>query len=173
MPDFGVSLNGSDRKVILRFAEFPVAAHDRLLAALRNIEARLEAAVLASLPADKSGNLRSMVGGRVYDHGNRIAAVVGVRVKDAASPAQAARKALTLEFGNRGNAITMKAHRMRLDHVWANAITPKMVDVGSYSRTPTIAAMNFLRGPAAAIRPQAIAEMQAAVAAAQKDVAAS
>ena len=169
---FGVDIGG-DTRVVLRFERFPSLAHDRLLAALKNIEQRLEAAVLASLPADKSGNLRSMVGGRVYDHGNRIAAVVGVRVKDAASPAQAARKALTLEFGNRGNAITMKAHRMRLDHAWANAITPKMVDVGSYSRTPTIAAMNFLRGPAAAIRPEAIAEMQAAVAAAQKDVAAS
>ncbi len=172
MSDFGVSLSGSERKVILRFAEFPSFAHDRLLIALTNIEQRLEAAVLAAAPQGATSTLSRLIGGRVYDHGTRIAAVVGVRVKDAADPRAAARKAAALEYGSRGTPIRVRAHSMSLDHFWNRAVSKRSEIVKGYSRTPKIAAVRFLRDPAQALRESAIAEMRAAVASAAQDTVA-
>ncbi len=169
MPDFGVVIDGSDRRIILRFAEFPVYAHDRLYAALVKIEQRLEAAILAQAPVGQSGALRNMIGGRVYDHQNRIAAVVGVRVKDAENPQAAARKAAALEYGSRGRPVTVRAHDMGLDHFWSRLVEPRTEVVAAYSRVPAISPQMFLRGPAMALREEAITEMRAAVAAAVRD----
>nr|WP_294549967.1 hypothetical protein [uncultured Rhodopila sp.] len=147
-----------DRKAILRFEEFPKAAHDRLFEALTDIEQQLEAAVIASEPT-KSGALRSLTGGRVYDHANRIAAVVGVRVQTG----NEARKAAALEYGSRGVAITVEAHFMTLDHIWRRAISPIAVDLPEYMRRPMITPHAFLKGPIDAVRGIAIAQMQAAI----------
>ena len=110
MTDFAIELT-DERRAVLRFETFPAFAHDRLLAALQNIEARLEAAVIADEPQQK-GKLRSLTGGRVYDHGNRIAAVVGVRAPDQ----NEARKAAALEYGSH-QALKLRAHAAKLAHL--------------------------------------------------------
>jgi hypothetical protein len=163
MTTIGIELTG-ERAAILRFEQFPKFAHDRLFAALQNIEQRLEAAVLAAEP-EKTGQLKSITGGRVYDHDNRIAAVVGVRTQDG----NIARKAGALEYGSRHESLMVRAHTAKLSHLWGRAISPISVEVGAHSRTPNIDAFRFLRGPLDAIRSTAIAELQAALDAATKD----
>lgn len=166
MTQFALEISG-DRSAALRFEQFPAFAHDRLLGALQSIEQRLEAAVLASEPT-RSGALRGLTGGRVYDHGNRIAAVVGVR----AQTADEARKAAALEYGSRKQAITVRAHEARLAHIWKRAIAEINVSVPSYERTPDIAAVRFLRSPIQAIRDEALAELRAALDQAVEDASA-
>ena len=155
--DFGLDLQGSDAKVILRFQQFPRDVHDRLLLAMRSIEQRLEVAVVAGEPA-RTGALRQLTGGRVYDHDTRIAAVVGVR---ATSPNEA-KKAAALEYGS-SKPLTVRAHEASLAHVYSRAIAPITVQIGAHARTPNIDPFRFLRGPPQAIRSQAIADMRAAV----------
>ena len=150
---FGIELTG-DRRATLRFDQFPTFAHDRLLAALQRIEQRLEAAVRAQVPV-KTGKLQSLVGGHVYDHVNRIAAVVGIVDKTQ----QGARKAAALEFGSRGVSIAM--HRVTSTaSLLARANRPLKSE---WRRTPTLQPHRFLRGPLDAIRGSAIAEMRAAI----------
>lgn len=161
--DIGVQITGQ-RFGLLQFEKFPDFAHDRLLACMQDIERRLEDAVHAAEPS-RSGLLKLLTGGRVYDHGDRIAAVVGVRADD---PNQA-KKAAALEYGSRGTPIAIAAHQMRLSHFWAMEVAARQVEVPGYSRTPTLAADNFLRGPLAAIQAGAFSEMQAAIAAAVAD----
>lgn len=162
--DLGLELTG-DRAATLRFDRFPDAVHDRLLSALERIEKRLEAAVLADAP-QRSGRLRNLIGGRVYDHGNRIAAVVGVNDKTESG----SRKAAALEYGSTKKALDVRSHQARLDHFWANIVTPRMVLVRLHARIPNIAPQRYLRGPIGRIRPGAIAELRAALDGAVKDV---
>jgi hypothetical protein len=152
--DFGITVDPeSERKIILRFQKFPQAVHDRLLATLWSIERRLASAVIAAEPVDK-GQLREMTGGRVYDHDTRIAAVVGVRAPD--------KKAASLEYGaHRPHAV--KTHMMRLDHFWALAVSPRMVEVPTFQRTPNIVEQRFLRNSVRAIAATAVEEMRQAV----------
>ena len=162
MVDFGITLTG-DTSTILRFEQFPQAVHARLLATLNSIEQRLEAAVVAAEPV-KQGQLVALTGGRVYDHGDRIAAVVGVRTKDQDS----ALKAMALEYGSH-KALMVRAHEAKLTHLWGRAISPMMVQVAQHSRVPNIDPRRFLRDPAAAIRAEAIAEMRASLDQAVRD----
>ena len=157
---FAVDIAG-DTRAVLRFDRFPAVLHDRLLATLTSLERRLEAAVLAAEP-ERSGELKSLTGGRVYDHGDRIAAVVGVRTKSQSK----ARKAAALEYGSRGVAVAEIGHKMRLDHAWLHARIGAPVDVKAISRTPTLRAMNFLRGPIKSLQQSALSEMRAAIEAA-------
>jgi hypothetical protein len=166
MVEFGLAISG-DRTATLRFATFPDVAHDRLLAAMQDIEQRLEAAVKGAEPT-RSGALQGLTGGRVYDHGDRIAAVVGVRAPSAGE----ARKAAALEYGSTGKAMAVRAHQMSLDHIWSRAIAAISVAVPNYNRTPNIAARSFLRGPIEAMRDEALAELQAALTEAVTDASA-
>lgn len=160
---FGLELTG-DREATLRFEKFPAFAHDRLLTAMQSIEQRMEAAIIAAEP-DKTGALKAMTGGRVYDHGDRIAAVVGVRAMTQAE----ALKAAALEYGSRGGQIEVKAHFMTLSHIYSRAVAAMSVDVPDYTRTPMITADRFLRGPMEALRPEIMAELQAAMDQATQD----
>ena len=153
-----------DRAAGLRFETFPTYAHDRLLTSLQNIERRLEAAVRSAVPR-KSGELQQLIGGRVYDHKTRIAAVVGLGSKD---PTEI-KKTLSLEFGSRGKSVTLRAHGMRLAHFWDTQVTERIVRIPSHSRIPNIMARRFMRDPFQAMRSSALAEMEAAVEQAKKD----
>ncbi len=166
MADFGLELSGLGRAV-LRFDKFPDYAHDRLLTAMQNIEKRLEIAVIAGEP-DRTGLLKSQTGGRVYDHGTRIAAVVGVRALNR----QEARKAAALEFGSH-RRLLIKAHWARLSHFWGRMVPTRAVWVETHPRTSNIDARRFMRGALDALRSDAIAEMKAAIAAAAADAEAA
>lgn len=164
--ELGLEVTGV-RTTVLRFESFPAKAHDRLLATLTEIEARLEAAVLADEPS-KTGALRQLTGGRVYDHGNRIAAVVGVNVKAAGNVSDAAQKATALEYGSHGN-LSVRVHFAMLNHLWSRAISPIQVMVGQHFRQADIEARRFLRDPIEAMREEALSEMRAALDAAVAD----
>jgi len=158
MAVFGIEIrSGSERAAILRFEQFPTFAHDRLLAALWRIERRLETSIRAAQPA-KTGQLRSLTGGRVYDHGTRMAAVVGVR----ANNADDALKAAALEYGS-ARALMVRAHQTKLTHLWGRATVPMVVQRSGHIRRSNLSAHRFLRGPMAAIRADAVAELKVAV----------
>lgn len=164
MTTFSIEISG-DRQATLRLASFPDAAYARLVSAMERIEARLEMAVLAAEP-NRTGALRALTGGQVYhDNPNRVAVRVGVRAETQAE----AEKAAALEYGSRGTAVSIAAHKASLDHFWARAVSPIVVQVGPYSRTPAITARRFLRGPIDMIRTEAFAEMRAALDAAATD----
>src|SRR5271166_4513086 len=157
MADFiGLEVAG-DRRAELRFDRFPGFARDRLRAALEDIEARLAAAVLADEPV-KSGRLQGETGGRVYEHGDRLAAVVGVRAKGGDD----AGKAAALEYGAK-RAFEVRAHIATLAHLWGRAIAPITIEVGAHRRTPNIAQHRYLRGPIEALRGEFIAQLRQAV----------
>lgn len=155
----GIEVQG-DRQVALRFAQFPDFAHDRLYAALQSIEQRLEAAVKAAEPV-RTGKLHRETGGRVYDHGDRLAAVVGVRVAGGESAIEAG-KAAALEYGAH-RAFQVRAHAASLGHLWSRAIAPIAVEVRAHTRRPNIEERRYLRGPLDAIRGDALRELRDAV----------
>ncbi len=157
---FGIEMeNKSLTKINLRFDKFPTVAHDRLVEAMWRIEKRLEAAVLADEPT-MSGKLKSLTGGRVYDHGTRIAAVVGVRDKTQ----QGARKAAALNYGSRGRPVDVRAHEAWLDHYFAQAMSlPHFVLVRAHKRVPNIEGFKFLQKAIASERRTAIEELRLAL----------
>lgn len=159
MSDFAIEITG-DRSTTLRFENFPKQMHARILVTMQEIETRLEAAVVASEPRGATGQLQAMTGGRVYDHGDRIAAVVGVRVPGGAS--EAAKKAMALEYGS-STPMSLRAHVARLSHLWRLSIPEITVLVPSHSRTPNILAKRFLRDPIEAMRSEALTELRLAV----------
>jgi hypothetical protein len=156
MSGFGMEIE-TDRAVILRFEKFPKDMHDALFATLTRLERRLEAAVQSAEPVE-TGALRAMTGGRVYDHGDRMAAVVGVR----AESGQDARRAAALEFGSHRN-ITVRAHEAKLGHLWARAISPITVSMPSHQRMTNIQPIRFLRNAIDMMSAEAVAEMRLAV----------
>lgn len=157
MSGFGMDLQGSDQKVVLRFDKFPADMHERLLATLTQLEHRLEAMVIAREPS-LTGALQAMTGGRVYDHGDRMAAVVGVRAPDAGD----ARKAAALEFGSH-RKITVRAHEARLAHLFGRAISPMIVMVETHGRMTNLDPRRFLRNSIGEIHGEAIAALREAV----------
>ena len=165
MPDFGLELT-NDRAAVLRFEQLPRFAHDKLLATLQDLEQRLEAAIIAQEPS-RTGALRAMTGGRVYDHGTRMAAVVGVRAPDANS----AQKAAALEFGSH-KSLEVRVHSAKLAHFWGRVVSPITVEVPAHSRLSNIDARQFLRGPLDAMRAEAVAEMRLAAMAAVDEASA-
>jgi hypothetical protein len=160
--NFGIAIDG-DQRVTLRFEQFPDTLHERLLGTLQRLEQRLEQMVLAQEPA-RTGALRQLTGGRVYEHPDRIAAVVGVRSQSA----NEAKKAAALEYGSH-RSLVVRAHTAKLSHLWARAINPIIVYIPSHSRVSDISPQRFLRGPIDAMRGEAVAELRAAVAEAEAE----
>jgi hypothetical protein len=146
-----------ERLVALRFEEFPERLRARLKGALDNIERRLEAAVRAAEP-ERTGRLHSETGGQVYEHPDRIAAVVGVRVPSA----EEAGKAAALEYGAHGS-FAVRAHTATLSHLFARAIAPIQVQVAAHTRRANITERRYLRSPIDAIRSEALDELRQAV----------
>jgi hypothetical protein len=145
-----------DRNVSLRFDKFPTELHNRFLAAIRAITARLADAVRADAPHGKTGKLERSIVERVYDDGaDRIKGRVTVDADFA--------KAAALEYGAHKRTQVAK-HDMKLDHVFARRLAaPTTVVVGAYSRTPNIAATRFIRGPLAAAEAGIAEELRAIV----------
>ncbi len=105
-----------------------------------------------------TGKLRSETGGRVYDHGERIAAVIGVRARSIDDHA----KAGALEYGAK-RPFEVRAHTATLTHLWGRAIAPITINVGAYTRTPNIDPERYLRGPTATYREEALQLLRKAV----------
>jgi len=155
---FGVEVNRAhERSLVLRFGQFPDFARDRLIAAMWRIERRLEAAVHAAQPS-RTGALRAQTGGRVYEHPNRIAAVVGVRVPNADD----AMKAAALEYGS-SRVVQVRAHAAKLNHIWGRIVAPITVQRPGHTRRTNLRPDRYLRDPYAAIKADALGEMRVAI----------
>lgn len=144
-----------DREVQLRLDELPQAVHDSLLRRLTSLTAELAARVEAAAP-ERTGKLRSEVASRVYD--DRVD-----RIRGRVTLSGEFGKAAALEYGAHKRT-NVAAHAMRLDHVFANRLAaPLTALVAAHSRLANIAATRFLRGPAASMAPEIIAELRQAI----------
>lgn len=161
MSDLGISIVGFNR-IAQRFDEFPQHAHDKLLAKIRELTAKLESKVQAAVPVDK-GKLQGEVQAFVDDKKDNIAGKVKVVAPNGADHAKAA----ALEYG--AHAPTkVKAHQARLGHFWGRAVAPRTVMVAAASRTPNIQAHDYLRGPLASMESEVTTGLAQALAAAEE-----
>jgi len=113
----------------------------------------------------RTGRLRSLTRAYVDVRPNYVRG--RVRVGDSAHPREAV-IAGALEYGapgrRRGGRVPVRAHSMRLSHVFGRPTGGRPVTVRSFTRRrPTIQAMRFLRGPATALRPKALAAIREAI----------
>jgi hypothetical protein len=143
---FGVTVAG-DRKVGLKFDEFPQQLHDALLTRITVLSAELEGRILALVPF-KTGKLKAEVERFVDDHDTRIKG----SVKVVASDRNALLKAIALEYGS---------HR-RIDVALRSRLNGDSI-IGAYSRTTNLAAREFLRGPLREMAARVVSELRAAV----------
>lgn len=148
--DIGIEIDG-ERRVGLKFDEFPRQAHDGLLKRITKLTDRLESLILGRIPR-RSGKLRSEVRKKVYDDKNRISGRVDIRAEFA--------KAAALEYGAR-RSTKVREHPQKLDHFWAKKLErPTDVIVSAYSRTPNIKESRFLRGPLAQLQPEVVEDLR-------------
>lgn len=143
-----------DRQEVLRFDTFPELARKKLEAKIADLTARLFAAVTGAEPS-RTGVLRGATVETIREGENFVTGRVSVRGDFG--------KAAALEYGAH-RPTTVKAHEMRLTHVFGRAMAPEIVMVPSHARTPNIAEHRFLRGPLDAMRGEIVAELEAAVA---------
>jgi hypothetical protein len=160
MDEFGLQLEG-DRRVGLRFEEFPERARQRLAAAMDSITQRLLARVEAAEPI-KTGKLRGETTAYVSSGPNFVKGTVAIRVPKGAQAGVEAGKAAALEYGAH-KSIAVKAYSRTLDHVFLHAIAPTEQLVRAYVRRANIAEQRFLRGPIDEMRDQILTELREAV----------
>ena len=152
--ELGLAVIG-DRKIQLAFDEFPKSAHVRILERITGLTAELKARVEDAAPKGATGELEASIQSKVYDQPERIRGRVFITADFG--------KAAALEYGAH-KATPVKAHRMRLDHVFARRLAePLTVAVSAYTRQPNIVARRYLRGPLEAIESDAIAGIREAL----------
>lgn len=132
----GVFVEG-DRRIEQKFDQFPQSVHSKLYGSISSIIARLAAKVRTSVPK-RTGKLASEVHSEVKDSRDRITGVVGFSAEFA--------KAGALEYGGTGKPFKVRAHELRLDHVFANRLgSPLRVMVDAHSRPTHLIARRFER----------------------------
>ena len=154
---------GDTGRIQVRFEQLPKEIKARLEGAIRQLTDELLARVKAAEPV-RTGRLLSMTHAYVDVRENFVRG--RVRIADSAHPREAV-IAGALEYGapgRRKGRVPVRAHRMRLTHLFGRPYRGGSVTVRSFSRKrPTIREMRFLRGPALAMRPQALAALRAAI----------
>lgn len=158
--EFVMEIRG-ERRVGLRFEQFPQEAYSALFTAIDELIAELFDRVMASIPR-RSGALADALTYTVRGYPDRIAGYVGFG-KSGENPVKIFAQAAALEYGAHTKGM-VKAHRFQLDHVFSHAIEPMMVMIKeAYSRTPDIVEHAFLRGSLSGMDTQIIMTMQAAL----------
>jgi hypothetical protein len=153
------------RELSLRFEQFPEHLRERFRARLERIKGPLVAAVQAAEPV-RSGKMRAATGGGIYEHPNRIALVVGVRIDAGAGKTKRgsvdAGKVAALNYGSH-RQIDLRGHLEQRTNFWGRLLDPVGVQIAAHRRQTNIDAYNFLGGPQSAMRAEEIAELQSAV----------
>jgi hypothetical protein len=152
------TITTSDRRLTVSLDALPDALRASLRGKLAALTATLLAQVHAAEPA-RTGRLRSLTHGFLSERPNSIRG--GVTIDGAAGSAHNI-AAAALEYGVK-RPFVVRAHQARITQVFGHAQAPQTVLIRAHGRRVNIAARRFLRGPAAAIRPRAIAEIQAAI----------
>jgi hypothetical protein len=159
MSDFNLTIDSNINKFVLHFDELPAALKQKLKVAISRVTHQLLARVKAAEPV-RTGRLRAATHAYVDERPNFVRGRVRISRTGRASSLGAAFGAL--EYGGPG-------HR-RSGPVRVQAYRRGGVGVGTYERRrPRIQARRFLRGPAAAMRPQIRAELEAALGQAIKE----
>jgi hypothetical protein len=158
--DFGLTIDSSSiTKLVLHFDEITPALQRQLKVAISRVTHQLLARVRAAEPV-RTGRLRSLTRAYVDERPNFVRG--RVRILGQRGPNQPARAFGALEYGGPGQRRTGKV-RVR----WSSRGN---VGVTAYERRrPRRRARRFLRGPAAAMRPQIRAELEAALGQAIKE----
>jgi hypothetical protein len=154
---------GDTGRLQVRFEQLPKDIKARLETTIRQLTDQLLVRVKAAEPT-RTGRIRSLTHSYLDVRENFVRG--RVRVADSAHPREAV-IAGALEYGapgRRKGRVPVRAHRMRLTHLFGRPYRGGSVTVKSFSRKrPTIHEMRFLRGPALAMRPQALAALRAAI----------
>lgn len=154
--DIHATITG-ERQVELLFEAFPDRVYADLRAEIEALTAELFALVRARTP-QRTGRLASEERQSVVAGKDRITGRV-----DFQGPSGDLAKAGALEYGAH-RTTSVRAHSMRLDHVFAERLNgPMSVLVSAYSRTPDIAAVEFERGALDELQPQIIERLNAVV----------
>lgn len=153
--DLGFELSG-DTTLALKFDALPRDVHARILARLTSLEPALEEAVRAGEP-HRTGRLSSLTSGTVTDEADRVTLRVAMRGDFA--------KAGVFEFGAPGprSPRRVKAHAMRLDHVFGRLVAPMMVTVAAHAHPTHIAARHMFERALAGMHDEIVAELRQAV----------
>jgi hypothetical protein len=147
----------TDRKVALRFDEFPAEAHANLKAAITQVTERLRDMVEGAAPK-RTGKLASEIEMSVKDYPDRISGIVSVRGDTQNENAKAGAE----EYGAHGVA-HVKEHPSRRTDLSSKISAPSRGMVKAYNRRVNITARNYLRDPLHEIEGDALAAMHEAV----------
>jgi hypothetical protein len=152
--DLGITIDSSRiHALVLHFDEMPAALKRNLKAAITRATYQLLARIKATEPV-RTGRLRAATHAYVDERENFIRGRVRILATGRAQSLAAAFGAL--EYGAPG--------KRRSGPVRVGAYRRRGASVGTYERRrPHIRARRFLRGPAAAMRPQIKAELEAAI----------
>lgn len=143
--EIGVRVIG-ERRVALRFEQFPQTAKDNLLEVVTNYQSQLQTEVQDRLPRRTGGISDSLTGG-VENQATKVRGWVNLGGKDS----NLIRKIAALEYGASGS-VKVKAKDSRgLRTVYGHYITPMNVAISAYDRQANIIAQRFLRDPLAQI----------------------
>lgn len=156
-----MSVNEADeRKIELHLMELPRRLRAKLRPAITELTKELLARVRASEPV-RTGRLRQSTQSFIDEREDRIVGRVRVlaeygRAKGASRHNEAA---AALEYGAH-RSVMVREHSSHETHVFNRASAGTLVMVEAYTRRANISARRFLRDPAAAMRPRAMAELQ-------------
>jgi hypothetical protein len=156
----GFQIDVDDRAIRLRLESLP----SRLRSRLHPVVARLTDELLGRVRAiepDRTGKLRAATQAFVDDREN----LVRGRVRVLAVPGRGLSHniaAAALEYGAH-RLVHVSAHQTHIDTIFGRASARQLAIVDAYTRRANITAERFMRGPAAALRPTALAALQQAV----------
>jgi hypothetical protein len=152
-----VTVESNANHLILHLDALPAEIRAALKAKIGELTGALLLEVKAAEP-HRTGHLRSMTRAFVDEGETWVRGRVRVLQSDTQNTAAAAG---ALEYGAH-RMFPVRAHRAHLTHVFGRA-TSQSVMVSTYWRRANIREMRFLRGPAAAARPAARAQLEAII----------
>lgn len=155
-PEFSIEFN--DQRLIARFDTLTADIKTKLRGRINTLTRRLHGMVQAAEPR-RTGRLHELTRAVITEGENYIRGRVVIRGdrRGAHNVAAAA-----LEYGAH-RVSRVREHTARRTRVFGRPVGSITVRIRAHRRRPNIAARRFLRGPAAAIRPLALAEIKAAL----------
>ena len=145
------------RNVALRFDAVPEQARENLRDVIADATSRLAEMVRAKVPK-RTGKLAGEIKSRTVEGPHNVTGIVEV----AGMSRRDFGKAGALEYGSHVQE-KVKAHEMRLAHMFGAPMDEVKVAVAAHSRKLNLPARDYLRGPEAEISSEVLASMEEAV----------
>lgn len=151
----------NERQILLRLTQLPIALRSQLLPTITSLAERLLSRVQAAEPV-RTGGLRGATHMFVDQGENFIRGRVRILGRPGSGRGAHNVAAAALEYGVK-RSISVRAHLMRLEHVFARVGDRRLVMVEAYQRRTSISPRRFLRDPAASLRGAAKREIETAI----------